>query len=1160
MALQENLIEKMSITLLNMGLSNGIVEKFESYIAGDLEEEHFFSLLFDMNLAVLSDDIVEQLASTHRFLERQQAKEYIGKYIRMLFKIGKLSTFSIIDKFYSPYYKKETVEKLLQYKVKPAFAIAYYADGLSASVQTFNISCITFFDSLYEECWEEFEEAFDMSEMNPSIIIAAYLVQKKDSRQKNYCKWVESVIFNSIKVLFDNGISNDDIEIVVNYLKGNTANLEEITEKIETQKNLKFDTYILRLIMGSAYLILNESEVARKFIKFAISNNYIVAFNILSEVLIVQKNSAMLVEKLQIKKELYIAWMGNTTSLYSLVYDNRLMNELTSNKESFIKAIQMCNGINKAYMASFLWKQGEGYEFVSKGEEVLIHEFSDFMNKVNVEESTYASFIKYLKGELPFESIENSLEGLLGNKEYYISNNRFERVLFWLKNVSSIFEKTMKLLIKIGNSNILIKLFNEYKEAYKEKELESFIDLLKGYGASVKNYLSFLGAYAIVSYNRSENNVTAEKIVIKLIAEEEKSVIESIEVCDADTRAYLLDKLFKNNKEKNSEILIKYLGDSSKAVREKVVELLSDYEEAHEIVIGSLNSKKQIIRENSVKILSKYKNESTNEALNKALEVEKSEKVKTMIREVLNSENTEEDDEELDILEYCKKSVKSNKAAIIKWLDFDTLPKVKMKEDNKFAEDEIVKYILIAYSDTAEVTLNGEAKRVSEVLNKQDLAELAQQVFGRWIASGAEMKKKWVLAFASIHGDYRIISLLKKSIETWAENARGAIASEAVKALALNGSNEAFIIVDNISRKFKFKQVKNAAALALEFAAKEMGIDKEELSDKIVPDLGFDIRGERTFDYGERKFIARLTPELTVEVYDEDNKQLKNLPAPNKKDDEDKAKVSSLEFKALKKQLKTVVSIQAIRIEMALSTNRKWSKEAWVKLFVENPIMHQFATGLVWGTYKENKLADTFRYMEDGSFNTKDEDIYEIEDTSKIGIVHPIELEEETLALWKEQLENYEIKQPFEQLNREVFKVSEEEKSLKRVERFGGIVLNGLSLLGKLTGFEWYRGSIQDAGGYYTFYKEDKTLNIGVELGFSGVSVGYENEEVTLYGLTFYKAGTVERGSYIYDKIKDENVILPSQVPERFFSEILYQLNKVSISKIDTNPNWRKEE
>lgn len=85
--------------------------------------------------------------------------------------------------------------------------------------------------------------------------------------------------------------------------------------------------------------------------------------------------------------------------------------------------------------------------------------------------------------------------------------------------------------------------------------------------------------------------------------------------------------------------------------------------------------------------------------------------------------------------------------------------------------------------------------------------------------------------------------------------------------------------VDSIARKFKFRQIKTAAGEALEFAASQLGLTREELEDKIVPDLGFDETMARIFDYGERKFKVYLTPALEIEVYDDNEKKLKNLPA-----------------------------------------------------------------------------------------------------------------------------------------------------------------------------------------------------------------------------------------------------------------------------------------
>ena len=140
----------------------------------------------------------------------------------------------------------------------------------------------------------------------------------------------------------------------------------------------------------------------------------------------------------------------------------------------------------------------------------------------------------------------------------------------------------------------------------------------------------------------------------------------------------------------------------------------------------------------------------------------------------------------------------------------------------------------------------------------------------------------------------------------------------------------------------------------------------------------------------------------------------------------------------MKKQMKAVVSNQKQRLEQALSAKRLWKKEDWLALFTKKPVMHPFAIGLIWGIYKEETLTDSFRYMEDGSLNTADEEEYELPKEARIGLVHPVELTKEELEAWKGQLEDYEIIQPISQLDRPVYRLEEEEKGKKSLERFEG--------------------------------------------------------------------------------------------------------------------------
>ena len=142
---------------------------------------------------------------------------------------------------------------------------------------------------------------------------------------------------------------------------------------------------------------------------------------------------------------------------------------------------------------------------------------------------------------------------------------------------------------------------------------------------------------------------------------------------------------------------------------------------------------------------------------------------------------------------------------------------------------------------------------------------------------------------------------LIRAINDWPQNARGAIACDAVAALSVSPDPAALVTVDSISRKFKFRQVKAAATAALESAAKELGITTEELADRIVPTLDFAPDGTRIFDYGSRKFIVRLTPSLELVVNTEAGKTVKSMPAPGKTDDAEKATAAYEAYKTLKK-------------------------------------------------------------------------------------------------------------------------------------------------------------------------------------------------------------------------------------------------------------------
>jgi len=629
--------------------------------------------------------------------------------------------------------------------------------------------------------------------------------------------------------------------------------------------------------------------------------------------------------------------------------------------------------------------------------------------------------------------------------------------------------------------------------------------------------------------------------------------ITAFSASDADGRAFAVEILGRKNDVYKKEIF-GYFGDGSKAVKEAMVKLFKEKTDWMPEVIERLGSKKAAERELAVAILGQCGGYT--EELKKALETEKSSKVAGAIRAVLGEGDNQHSQGEVSADSYVKELHKGGKKRTLAWAYETPFTEVHMLADEgktgDVATEEYMQAILLAYSSMPVPGVNKDVLMLTEKLNKTQLAEYVTELFDKWLQAGAEAKKKWVLYAAGIHGGAQIVQIMKHNIDEWAKNSRGAIAAEAVKALALNDSPTALLIVDGISRKYKYRQVKTAAADALRFAAEQLGLSTEELADRIVPDLGFDENHARVFDYGERKFTVYITPALEIEIFDENNKKLKNMPAPGKKDNKALAAEAYAEFKQMKKQMKTTVANQKQRLEAALSTERKWTVERWNALFVKNPIMHQFAISLIWGVYEEGALSATFRYMEDGSFNTEDEEEFSLPEEGLIGLIHPIELDADTRAKWKEQLSDYEIIQSVEQLNRPMYLMADEEKNEKTLDRFDGVILSGISLSSKLQSMGWYKGQAEDGGMYYYFYRDDAEAGIKAVLYFSGAFIadGYmvsEDEDVTVYDLEFFRSD--DKNIVItYGRNKEKKGLAMKELSPKYFSEIVYQMEKATAS------------
>lgn len=450
----------------------------------------------------------------------------------------------------------------------------------------------------------------------------------------------------------------------------------------------------------------------------------------------------------------------------------------------------------------------------------------------------------------------------------------------------------------------------------------------------------------------------------------------------------------------------------------------------------------------------------------------------------------------------------------IKFLENIKLNKVLYKNGNE-ADERIIKYILMEYMNLTEPARLKDCDMLADLLETNSFEKVLNDIFNYWKDTNYDSKEKNILMPYCIYSDNSKIDAVYTLIKEFAKGSRTILGVFIVKCIALNGKNYALILIDNLTRKAPTAKIKETANETMKNAADILEISTDELSDIIIPDFGFDRKGNKVLSYGgeaKRTFTLNIDNNLELTINDDEkNKIIKSLPATNSKDDKEIADSVKKEFTTLKKEIKTLIQSQKIRLQRVLMNGRKWSYESFKNVFVNNSIMNIFALKLIWGVYDDdNKLIESFRYMEDGTFNTADEEEYKLEDTNKknISLVHPMELDENTLNKWQQQLSDYEITQPIDQLNfsSETFETIKE-KDIKNDEltSFDGVTVKVGTLMSLANKYDFARGETEDGGGYSEYILKDSYLQISVHITFDYIYFGIEpDEDVNLNNIIFY--------------------------------------------------------
>jgi hypothetical protein len=481
------------------------------------------------------------------------------------------------------------------------------------------------------------------------------------------------------------------------------------------------------------------------------------------------------------------------------------------------------------------------------------------------------------------------------------------------------------------------------------------------------------------------------------------------------------------------------------------------------------------------------------------------------------------------------KSIKLPKAT---WLSPEKLPALFTKDGAELSE--LARTFLFQRQAREKGVVNEEVTPMLAHLDRAKNAPFAHALLDQWFASDMKATTRWVLDVAGITGDDTIIQRLIEPIEHWCLGNNGSRAEWASHAIALLGTEKALGTLDGLIHRYRSrrKYVGAAASLAIFRTAEMMGISADELAERIVPDFGFDVDGEKDFAARNGNATAVLCHDFKVAWRDAD-KLAANSPEKLTEESEE-------ELKETRKFLREAVSRQTLRLQDSMIGGKRWSLDVWRGRFEVHPLFRIFAMRLVWGVYDtDGKLMRTFRLYPNGLTADAAGGLEEFpEAAANIGIVHRMELDDKSAKEWAAHLKRFKVKPLFKQLDRPVHPLDPEHGNRKEIRLTKDVKTTAGTLRKELLGRGWSLSAAGDGGRLSGMWRRFPGSAIEAYLPVDDLCAFSGKDDELILEPAYFANGNPAKTNYV-DFPSEAVAITFGNVPPVIYSETIADLQGI---------------
>jgi hypothetical protein len=373
--------------------------------------------------------------------------------------------------------------------------------------------------------------------------------------------------------------------------------------------------------------------------------------------------------------------------------------------------------------------------------------------------------------------------------------------------------------------------------------------------------------------------------------------------------------------------------------------------------------------------------------------------------------------------------------------------------------------------------------------------------------------------------------------------------------------------------RIKFGTAQKVIEKALEAAAGHAGMSLQEIEEISVPTYGLQEVGVRSEELGEFTVELAVTGTSSTELrwYRPDGRRQKSVPKVVKEHNPEELK----EIKAVSADLRKMLPAQRDRIENLYLEQKSWTYHTWRQHYLDHPLVGTLARRLIWRFTDEDRAAAGV--FHEGSIVGRDGRVLDwFDDSTRVELWHPMHENPNEVMAWRDWLAELEIRQPFKQAHREVYLLTDAERTTRTYSnRFAAHVLKQHQFNALCAARGWknsLRLMVDDE--YPPATRELPAWGLRAEFWIEGLGDDYG-------------ADTTEAGTYLYlatDQVRFYNIdaranyahaggggyaalsrgpgaptvsIVLEDLPPLVFSEVMRDADMfVGVASVGNDPNW----